>query len=59
MGAASDDVLPKQLEPMHVFYTPALKIKLSKNVWYAVVYSTANGAPTDGIPDGISNSYDK
>ncbi|XP_045807951.1 DNA (cytosine-5)-methyltransferase 1-like [Trifolium pratense] len=48
-AAAPEDVLPEWPEPMHVFSTPELKIKLSENVQYAAVRSTANGAPLRAI----------
>jgi len=42
-------VLPEWPEPMHVFSAPELKIKLSENVQYAAVRSTADGAPLRAI----------
>ncbi|CAH9093886.1 unnamed protein product [Cuscuta epithymum] len=44
-AASPEAVLPDWPEPMHVFGVPELKINLSKNVQYAAVRSTANGAP--------------
>ncbi|XP_045814038.1 DNA (cytosine-5)-methyltransferase 1-like [Trifolium pratense] len=48
-AASPEDVLPEWPEPMHVFSAPELKIKLSENVQYAAVRSTANGAPLRAI----------
>jgi DNA (cytosine-5)-methyltransferase 1 len=48
-AASPEDVLPEWPEPMHVFSAPELKIKLSENVHYAAVRSTANGAPLRAI----------
>ncbi|XP_045819447.1 DNA (cytosine-5)-methyltransferase 1-like isoform X1 [Trifolium pratense] len=48
-AASPEDVLPEWPEPMHVFSAPELKIKLSENVQYAAVCSTANGAPLRAI----------
>ncbi|CAI8593488.1 unnamed protein product [Vicia faba] len=44
-AASPEDVLPEWPEPMHVFSAPELKIRLSENVHYAAVHSTADGAP--------------
>ncbi|WJX71695.1 DNA (cytosine-5)-methyltransferase 1 [Trifolium repens] len=48
-AASPEDVLPEWPEPMHVFSAPELKIKLSENVHYAAIRSTANGAPLRAI----------
>nr|KYP42268.1 DNA (cytosine-5)-methyltransferase 1B [Cajanus cajan] len=48
-AASPEDVLPEWPEPVHVFSAPELKIKLSENVQYAAVRSTANGAPLRSI----------
>ncbi|KAG2242456.1 hypothetical protein Bca52824_095705 [Brassica carinata] len=48
-AAAPGEVLPEWPEPMHVFGTPELKIKLSKRSHYAAVRSTQYGAPFRSI----------
>lgn len=48
-AASPEDVLPEWPEPMHVFSSPMLKIKLSENVQYAAARSTASGAPFRAI----------
>jgi DNA (cytosine-5)-methyltransferase 1 len=48
-AASPEDVLPEWPEPIHVFSAPELKIKLSENVQYAAVRSTAYGAPLRSI----------
>ncbi|MED6223711.1 hypothetical protein PIB30_076703 [Stylosanthes scabra] len=49
LAASPEDVLSEWPEPMHVFSSPELKITLSERVQYAVVCSTANGAPLRAI----------
>ncbi|KAI9157061.1 hypothetical protein LWI28_016310 [Acer negundo] len=44
-----EEQLPEWPEPMHVFASPELKIKLSEDTHYAAVRSTANGAPFRSI----------
>ncbi|KAJ0253860.1 Bromo adjacent homology (BAH) domain-containing protein [Hirschfeldia incana] len=48
-AAAPGEVLPEWPEPMHVFGTPELKIKLSERSHYAAVRSTQYGAPFRSI----------
>ncbi|KAK3229411.1 hypothetical protein Dsin_001292 [Dipteronia sinensis] len=44
-AASPEEQLPEWPEPMHVFASPELKVKLSEDTHYAAVRSTANGAP--------------
>jgi DNA (cytosine-5)-methyltransferase 1 len=55
-AASPEDVLPEWPAPIHVFSAPELKIKLSENVQYAAVRSTANGAPLHAIFGTANNS---
>lgn len=48
-AAAPGEVLPEWPEPMHVFGSPELKIKLPKRSHYAAVRSTKYGAPFRSI----------
>ncbi|KAJ7975528.1 DNA (cytosine-5)-methyltransferase [Quillaja saponaria] len=48
-ASSPEQILPEWPEPMHVFAAPELKITLSENLQYAVVQSTATGAPFRAI----------
>ncbi|KAK3183307.1 hypothetical protein Dsin_030593 [Dipteronia sinensis] len=48
-AASPEEQLPEWPEPMHVFASPELKVKLSEDTHYAAVRSTANGAPFRSI----------
>ncbi|KAL5854193.1 hypothetical protein ACOSQ4_003995 [Xanthoceras sorbifolium] len=48
-AASPEEQLPEWPEPMHVFASPELKIKLAEDAHYAAVQSTANGAPFRAI----------
>ncbi|KAK2661888.1 hypothetical protein Ddye_000462 [Dipteronia dyeriana] len=48
-AAYPEEQLPEWPEPMHVFASPELKVKLSEDTHYAAVRSTANGAPFRSI----------
>ncbi|KAL2556502.1 DNA (cytosine-5)-methyltransferase 1 [Forsythia ovata] len=43
-AASPEESLPEWPEPMHVFAAPELKIRLSQNLYYAAVRSTASGS---------------
>ncbi|KAJ4900746.1 DNA (cytosine-5)-methyltransferase 1 [Raphanus sativus] len=53
-AAAPGEVLPEWPEPMHVFASPELKIKLSERSHYAAVRSTKYGAPFRSITYGAA-----
>ncbi|TXG53651.1 hypothetical protein EZV62_018907 [Acer yangbiense] len=48
-AASPEEQLPGWPDPMHVFASPELKVKLSEDTHYAAVRSTANGAPFRSI----------
>ncbi|KAK3183178.1 hypothetical protein Dsin_030464 [Dipteronia sinensis] len=48
-AASPEEQLPEWPEPLHVFASPELKVKLSEDTHYAAVRSTANGAPFRSI----------
>ncbi|KAK1564400.1 hypothetical protein Q3G72_002431 [Acer saccharum] len=48
-AASPEEQLPGWPEPMHVFASPELKVKLSEDTHYAAVRSTANGSPFRSI----------
>ncbi|KAK1571092.1 hypothetical protein Q3G72_011829 [Acer saccharum] len=48
-AASPEEQLPEWPEPMHVFASPELKVKLSEDTHYAALRSTANGAPFRSI----------
>lgn len=48
-AASPEAQLPEWPEPMHVFASPELKIKLAEDTHYAAVRSTSSGAPFRAI----------
>ncbi|XP_077231680.1 DNA (cytosine-5)-methyltransferase 1B-like isoform X2 [Tasmannia lanceolata] len=48
-AASPEEILPEWPEPMHVFASPELKIRLPGNYLYAAARSTAGGAPFRSI----------
>lgn len=48
-AASPEESLPEWPESMHVFAAPKLKIRLSKNVYYAAVRSTDTGAAFNSL----------